>query len=498
MLQVCNEPWVGCWEAMHAGPSSVPSWVGPRRGSSAEPAQSVEHQCHNGNGEPRRKGPVEESLLEIMVTPRQVDAVSDRDDASTSQETHQQATMSIKGVEACCGQDPGWLAEAASVLAGASKHRPLASIAVDGGQVDAETVAGVHVAVRLRPFHGKEDQSRALEVRRSSKDQSAEVVLQGVSHPFPAVFEREDNEALHLRVGRRLVDSILEGYNGTLLAYGQTGSGKTYTLGEADLTGTPREGLMPRMLRDLFSSAAALPQSEFTFELRYVQVYLETIYDLLGEATSSSDQPIVTMRENACSVQLQGCSVVQLQSVEEALRALETGARRLRFARCSTAALDPAYRAPACPHPTSGASLTIRCSIWQHTNESPLIAFARRLPTRHAPSGTRRHKRHAPGATRDEPEARRTAHAVRLGGLGERAAHQRHGGAAPGAAEDQPVAALAGLGGQRAHAQGASPRADSARAVSQLPAYAAAPALARRELSHRDAHLPLALGRRRN
>ena len=46
---------------------------------------------------------MEEPLLEIMVTPRQVDAVSDRDDASTSQETHQQATMSIKGVEACCG-----------------------------------------------------------------------------------------------------------------------------------------------------------------------------------------------------------------------------------------------------------------------------------------------------------------------------------------------------------------------------------------------------------
>lgn len=39
-----------------------------------------------------------------------------------------------------------------------------------------------------------------------------------------------DNEKLHEVVGKPIVESVLEGYNATLLAYGQTGSGKTYSI----------------------------------------------------------------------------------------------------------------------------------------------------------------------------------------------------------------------------------------------------------------------------
>lgn len=39
-----------------------------------------------------------------------------------------------------------------------------------------------------------------------------------------------DNEELHEVVGKPIVESVLEGYNATLLAYGQTGSGKTYSI----------------------------------------------------------------------------------------------------------------------------------------------------------------------------------------------------------------------------------------------------------------------------
>lgn len=30
--------------------------------------------------------------------------------------------------------------------------------------------------------------------------------------------------------GEKLVNDVMQGYNGTILAYGQTGSGKTYTM----------------------------------------------------------------------------------------------------------------------------------------------------------------------------------------------------------------------------------------------------------------------------
>ena len=32
-------------------------------------------------------------------------------------------------------------------------------------------------------------------------------------------------------VGKPVVESVLSGYNGTIMAYGQTGTGKTFTLG---------------------------------------------------------------------------------------------------------------------------------------------------------------------------------------------------------------------------------------------------------------------------
>ena len=62
------------------------------------------------------------------------------------------------------------------------------------------------------------------------------------------------NRSVYETVGRPLVMSLLEGYNATLLAYGQTGTGKTYTLGEPHRVDTIEEGLMPRMLRELFEA----------------------------------------------------------------------------------------------------------------------------------------------------------------------------------------------------------------------------------------------------
>lgn len=57
--------------------------------------------------------------------------------------------------------------------------------------------------------------------------------------------------------GRRIVDGVLEGYNGTIFAYGQTGSGKTHTMlgPDQDLKGirSDTRGLIPRAMEYLFS-----------------------------------------------------------------------------------------------------------------------------------------------------------------------------------------------------------------------------------------------------
>ncbi|KAL8272471.1 hypothetical protein Esti_003594 [Eimeria stiedai] len=48
----------------------------------------------------------------------------------------------------------------------------------------------------------------------------------------------------------RIVESVAEGYNGTVFAYGQTGTGKTFTMiGEGD----ELQGIIPRAFEHIFS-----------------------------------------------------------------------------------------------------------------------------------------------------------------------------------------------------------------------------------------------------
>ena len=52
------------------------------------------------------------------------------------------------------------------------------------------------------------------------------------------------------------MESVLEGYNGTIFAYGQTGCGKTHTMMGPDDPDTPEEerGVIPKAIRHIFGA----------------------------------------------------------------------------------------------------------------------------------------------------------------------------------------------------------------------------------------------------
>nr|KAF6462115.1 kinesin family member C1 [Molossus molossus] len=84
-----------------------------------------------------------------------------------------------------------------------------------------------------------------------------------------------------------LVQSALDGYPVCIFAYGQTGSGKTFTM-EGGPGGDPQvEGLIPRALRHLFSVAQELSGQGWTYSFvaSYVEIYNETVRDLLAPGT---------------------------------------------------------------------------------------------------------------------------------------------------------------------------------------------------------------------
>ena len=54
---------------------------------------------------------------------------------------------------------------------------------------------------------------------------------QSISPTLEAVLKyKAESQDVFESVGRRVVDSVVDGINGTIMAYGQTGSGKTFTM----------------------------------------------------------------------------------------------------------------------------------------------------------------------------------------------------------------------------------------------------------------------------
>uniref|UniRef100_A0A8D0FTF3 Centromere protein E n=1 Tax=Strix occidentalis caurina TaxID=311401 RepID=A0A8D0FTF3_STROC len=88
------------------------------------------------------------------------------------------------------------------------------------------------------------------------------------------VFHSSDNtQQLYEGVAVPIIQSAVQGYNGTIFAYGQTASGKTYTMmGNEDSV-----GIIPKAIQHVFK----IPDREFLLRVSYMEIYNETITDLL-------------------------------------------------------------------------------------------------------------------------------------------------------------------------------------------------------------------------
>jgi len=78
-----------------------------------------------------------------------------------------------------------------------------------------------------------------------------------------------------------IVNSVLEGYNGTIFAYGQTGTGKTHTMeGKSE----PKElmGIIPRSFEHIFEQIDNLSHKQFLVRVQMLEIYNEKIRDLLS------------------------------------------------------------------------------------------------------------------------------------------------------------------------------------------------------------------------
>ena len=199
----------------------------------------------------------------------------------------------------------------------------------------------------------------AMKLERKREEAVVNNQRENYSFAFSRVLDMSTTQdTVFETVARPVVDSVLDGYNGTIFAYGQTGSGKTFTITGGAERYVDR-GIIPRALSYIFGRLAE-QRSEYTYGLRrailgggaqflrnspmvrflplhhryevrisYLEIYLEAGYDLLDpshETKGLEDLPKVTMQEDEDGrTHLRNLSAQVARSEEEALNLLFMG-----------------------------------------------------------------------------------------------------------------------------------------------------------------------------
>ncbi|XP_005865599.2 PREDICTED: kinesin-like protein KIF3A isoform X2 [Myotis brandtii] len=101
---------------------------------------------------------------------------------------------------------------------------------------------------------------------------------------FDTVFGPESKQLdVYNLTARPIIDSVLEGYNGTIFAYGQTGTGKTFTM-EGVRAVPELRGIIPNSFAHIFGHIAkAEGDTRFLVRVSYLEIYNEEVRDLLGK-----------------------------------------------------------------------------------------------------------------------------------------------------------------------------------------------------------------------
>ena len=154
---------------------------------------------------------------------------------------------------------------------------------------------------------------------------------------FNGVFDAEaTQEAVYESGARDVVLGAIDGFNGTIFAYGQTGSGKTFTMTGGDSYGD--RGIVPRAISTVFEEferrtggpkASGGGGQAFTCYVSFLEIYNETVYDLLD--TAHRDKPleewskIQLMDDDYGDLHLRNLRVYEVASDRDALNLLFLG-----------------------------------------------------------------------------------------------------------------------------------------------------------------------------
>ena len=151
-------------------------------------------------------------------------------------------------------------------------------------------MAKILIYARIRPTdHSYEGiQTSKHHVHIATRNEDSQTKFSKTQGPrqqfkFCRVFEQTaSQEEVFDVLAKNMIDSFLEGYNGTIFAYGQTSSGKTHTIEGSGRRFADR-GLIPRTLSYIYKALEKRgEEEENSVHVSYMEIYQDVGYDLLN------------------------------------------------------------------------------------------------------------------------------------------------------------------------------------------------------------------------
>ncbi|XP_075276081.1 kinesin-like protein KIF9 isoform X3 [Opisthocomus hoazin] len=192
----------------------------------------------------------------------------------------------------------------------------------------------VHAFVRVKPTadfaqdiikFGPDKKSIDIYIKKDARKGVVNNRQTDWSFRLDGVLHNISQELAYEMVAQKLVADALIGYNGTIMCYGQTGAGKTYTMTGATAEYKHR-GIIPRAIQQVFKAAAHSVDPFFTVRISYLEIYNETLCDLLSTTTSNgtSDTQMAVV-DCPQGVYVKGLSIHSVSNEEDALNLLFEG-----------------------------------------------------------------------------------------------------------------------------------------------------------------------------
>lgn len=193
--------------------------------------------------------------------------------------------------------------------------RPLLVTELQAGKSIEESLK--HISISMN-----EEEREEIKLVMASESAAGNQVSKAYPFAFDKVFDWKSTQEQVFDEISQLVQSALDGYRVCIFAYGQTGSGKTFTM-EGSMETLEMAGMIPRAAQQIFASTEALREKgwTFSFECSYLEIYNETVRDLLtakGEAEGKYEIKHVDGRTYVTD--LTTCSITQASEIMDLLK----------------------------------------------------------------------------------------------------------------------------------------------------------------------------------